>query len=122
MPPTIASSSQPSHHSSVQFLNMVLSQRGSDSLPYEENMKVFVKQHLVSLIKEFSSLKVKNGKFTYNDGKVVNLLQADGTIPMYYKDVIYNIPVTIWVLERYPRISPRVFVNPTRNMIIKRPH
>eukprot|EP00249_Psilotum_nudum_P013505 c24368_g1_i1 orf=342-1601(+) len=109
-------------HASVQFLNTVLSQRGPNALPYEEDMKMFIRQHLITLIQEFPSLQAKPAMFTHNDGNVVNLLQADGTIPMYYQDVMYNIPVTIWLLESYPRSPPRVFVTPTRDMIIKRPH
>lgn len=109
-------------HESVQFLNTVLSQRGPNALPYEEALKLHIRLHLVNLLQEFPSLQAKTAMFTHNDGKTVNLLQADGTIPMYYQDVMYNIPVTIWLLESYPKSSPRVFVNPTRDMIIKRPH
>lgn len=41
---------------------------------------------------------------------------------MYYQKAQYNIPITIWLLETYPRQSPRVFVNPTQDMIIKHRH
>lgn len=41
---------------------------------------------------------------------------------MSYQGVTYNIPVVIWLMELYPRHPPCVFVNPTRDMIIKRPH
>ncbi|PIN07865.1 Vacuolar sorting protein/ubiquitin receptor VPS23 [Handroanthus impetiginosus] len=41
---------------------------------------------------------------------------------MTYQGVTYNIPVIIWLMESYPRHAPLVFVNPTRDMIIKRPH
>ncbi|KAH7421680.1 hypothetical protein KP509_13G070700 [Ceratopteris richardii] len=41
---------------------------------------------------------------------------------MRYLEVTYNIPVTFWLLEDYPKSAPRVFVTPTRDMIIKRPH
>jgi ESCRT-I complex subunit TSG101 len=60
--------------------------------------------------------------FTHNDGRTSNVLQADGTIPMYYQDVKYNIPITIWLLESYPRNAPLVYVTPTRDMIIKPRH
>lgn len=109
-------------HASVQFLNSVLSQRGPNALPYEEGLKRNIRSHLVDLLQEFPSLQAKTAVFTHNDGKTVNLLQVDGTIPMYYQDVMYNIPVTMWLLESYPKSAPRVFVTPTRDMIIKRPH
>uniref|UniRef100_A0A0C9S179 TSA: Wollemia nobilis Ref_Wollemi_Transcript_26238_1798 transcribed RNA sequence n=1 Tax=Wollemia nobilis TaxID=56998 RepID=A0A0C9S179_9CONI len=111
-----------SSHSSVQFLNNVLSQRGPSALPYEEDVKWLIRQHLVSVIQEFPSLQAKTAVFSHNDGRTVNLLQAEGTVPMYYQEVMYNIPVIIWLLESYPRQAPCVYVTPTRDMIIKRGH
>ncbi|XP_016469501.1 protein ELC-like [Nicotiana tabacum] len=105
-----------------QFLSSVLSQRGPSALPYTEDVKWLIRQHLLSLIETYPSLQPKTATFTHNDGRTVNLLQADGTVPMVYQDVTYNIPVIIWLMESYPRHSPLVFVNPTRDMIIKRPH
>ncbi|GLJ46641.1 hypothetical protein SUGI_0982780 [Cryptomeria japonica] len=111
-----------STHSSVQFLNNVLSQRGPSALPYDEDVKWLIRQHLVSVIQEFPSLQAKTAMFSHNDGRTMNLLQAEGTVPMYYQDVMYNIPVIIWLLESYPRQPPCVYVTPTRDMIIKSGH
>ncbi|CAF1884577.1 hypothetical protein Bca4012_047833 [Brassica carinata] len=105
-----------------QFLNSVLSQRGPSALPYAETTKWLIRQHLLTLISSHSSLEPKTATFTHNDGRSAILLQADGTIPMPFQGVSYNIPVVIWLLESYPRDPPRVYVNPTRDMIIKRPH
>ncbi|KAG6416070.1 hypothetical protein SASPL_123493 [Salvia splendens] len=105
-----------------QFLNSVLSQRGPAALPYAEDMKWHIRQHLMHLVEAYPSLQPKTAVFTHNDGRAVNLLQADGTVPMSFQGVTYNIPVLIWLMESYPRHSPLVFVNPTRDMIIKRPH
>ncbi|CAA2977073.1 protein ELC-like [Olea europaea var. sylvestris] len=105
-----------------QFLSSVLSQRGPAALPYAEDVKWLIRQHLVSLAEAYTSLQPKTATFTHNDGRTVNLLQADGTVPMLFQGVTYNIPVAIWLLESYPRHAPLVFVNPTRDMIIKRPH
>lgn len=115
-------STSQSSHAFMQFLNSVLSQRGPQSLPYEEEVKLTIRQHLVQVIQDFPGLQVKTAMFTHNDGRTVNLLQADGTIPMYYQDVKYNIPVTMWLLEAYPRNPPLVYVTPTRDMIIKPRH
>eukprot|EP01018_Ginkgo_biloba_P008146 Gb_20093 [translate_table: standard] len=119
MPPAVTG---PITHSSTQFLNTVLSQRGPAALPYGEDVKWLIRQHLVSVIQEFPSLQVKTAMFTHNDGRTVNLLQAEGTIPMFYQEVMYNIPVTIWLLETYSRTPPCVYVTPTRDMIVKRGH
>ncbi|OMP09157.1 hypothetical protein CCACVL1_00184 [Corchorus capsularis] len=105
-----------------QFLSSVLSQRGPSALPYTEDTKWLIRQHLLSLNSHYPSLEPKTATFTHNDGRSVNLLQADGTIPMPYQGVTYNIPIIIWLMESYPRHPPVVYVNPTRDMIIKRPH
>uniref|UniRef100_A0A0V0IFI1 Uncharacterized protein n=1 Tax=Solanum chacoense TaxID=4108 RepID=A0A0V0IFI1_SOLCH len=105
-----------------QFLSSVLSQRGPSALPYAEDVKWLIRQHLLSLIDIFPSLQPKTASFTHNDGRTVNLLQAVGTVPMVYLDRPYNIPVIIWLMESYPRHPPLVFVNPTRDMVIKKPH
>ncbi|KAK4345634.1 hypothetical protein RND71_035810 [Anisodus tanguticus] len=105
-----------------QFLSSVLSQRGPSALPYTEDVKWLIRQHLLSLIDNYPSLQPKTATFTHNDGRTVNLLQAEGTVPMVYQDVTYNIPVIIWLMETYPRHPPLVFVNPTHDMIIKCPH
>uniref|UniRef100_A0A1J3D9W8 Protein ELC-like n=1 Tax=Noccaea caerulescens TaxID=107243 RepID=A0A1J3D9W8_NOCCA len=104
------------------FLSSVLSQRGPSALPYAETTKWLIRQHLLNLIASYASLEPKTATFTHNDGRSVILLQADGTVPMPFQGVSYNIPVVIWLLESYPSRPPCVYVNPTRDMIIKRPH
>ncbi|CAI9279284.1 unnamed protein product [Lactuca saligna] len=105
-----------------QFLSSVLSQRGPSSLPYSEDVKWLIRQHLLSLSEAYPSLQPKTATFTHNDGRSVNLLQSEGTVPMVFQNVTYNIPVVIWLMETYPRHPPLVFVNPTRDMVIKRQH
>lgn len=105
-----------------QFLSTALSQRGPSALPYAEENKWLIRQHLVSLVETYPSLHPKSSSFTHNDGRTVNLLQADGTIPIVYAGVVYNIPASVWLLERYPLIPPSVFLNPTSDMIIKLNH
>ncbi|GMI72496.1 Vacuolar protein sorting 23A [Hibiscus trionum] len=120
VPPS--STPPPNPQQTQQFLSSVLSQRGPSSLPYTEDTKWLIRQHLLSLVSNYPSLEPKTATFTHNDGRSVNLLQADGTIPMPFQGVTYNIPIIIWLMESYPRYAPAVYVNPTRDMIIKRPH
>ncbi|KAK8517022.1 hypothetical protein V6N13_092298 [Hibiscus sabdariffa] len=117
-----SSTPPPNSQQTLQFLSFVLSQRGPSSLPYTEDTKWLIRQHILSLVSDYPSLEPKTATFTHNDGRSVNLLQADGTIPMPFQGVTYNIPVIIWLMESYPRYPPAVYVNPTRDMIIKRPH
>lgn len=118
----MATPSPPNPQLTQQFLSSVLSQRGPSALPYSEDTKWLIRQHLVALTTSYPSLTPQTASFTHNDGRTVNLLQADGTVPMPFQGVTYNIPVIIWLMESYPRHPPCVYVNPTRDMIIKRPH
>jgi len=66
--------------------------------------------------------QVKPSAFTHNDGRTTNLLQVNGVIPMHYQKAQYNIPITMWLLESYPRQAPRVYVIPLQGMEIKHRH
>lgn len=54
--------------------------------------------------------------------RTLELLLAEGTVPMYYQSVKYNIPVAVWLPERYPLAPPLVYVVPTPDMVIKPRH
>ncbi|XP_041965289.1 tumor susceptibility gene 101 protein [Alosa sapidissima] len=57
-------------------------------------------------------------KFVFNDGTTKTLLSLSGTIWMCYGDKGYNIPVSLWLDERYPRTAPICYVKPTCEMMI----
>ncbi|KMZ69376.1 hypothetical protein ZOSMA_215G00100 [Zostera marina] len=121
VPPPLMSTNS-SGYSMSQFLSNALSQRGPDALPYAEETKWLIRQNLLTLAEAFPSLIPKTSHFTHNDGRTVNLLQAEGTIPMFYTGVVYNIPATLWLTESYPRQPPSVFLTPTRTMVVKPDH
>lgn len=52
----------------------------------------------------------------------VELLVAEGTVPMHYRGAKYNIPVQVWLPERYPLAAPIAWVVPTPDMMIKPRH
>ncbi|CAM0879649.1 unnamed protein product [Alopecurus aequalis] len=117
-PPPAAGGAQYAH----QFLNTALSQRGPSALPYAEDVKWLIRNHLVALAEAFPSLRPRAALFTHNDGRAAHLLQADGTIPMTHAGAVYNLPAVIWLPEPYPRAPPLVFLSPTRDMLIKPNH
>ncbi|XP_020582522.1 protein ELC-like [Phalaenopsis equestris] len=106
----------------LQFLSNALSQRGPSALPYAEETKWLIRQHLVSLIEAYPSLRPQTSSFTHNDGRTLNLLQADGTIPIVFANVVYNIPSSICLVDRYPFSPPSVLLNPTPDMVVKPNH
>ena len=50
------------------------------------------------------------------------LLSLIGTVPIYYKQVAYHIPIAIYLPLHYPLHPPSVYVTPTRDMRIKERH
>ncbi|XP_063052419.1 tumor susceptibility gene 101 protein [Engraulis encrasicolus] len=56
--------------------------------------------------------------FVFNDGTVKVLLNLTGTIWMTYGGKGYNVPVSMWLDEGYPRTAPICFVKPTCEMMI----
>ncbi|XP_040994895.1 protein ELC-like [Juglans microcarpa x Juglans regia] len=123
VPPAVQAGPSPANpQQTQQFLSSVLSQRGPSALPYSEDTKWLIRQHLLSLSSSCPSLEPKTATFTHNDGRSIHLLQAEGTVPMSFQGLTYNIPVILWLMESYPRHPPCVYVNPTRDMVIKRPH
>lgn len=106
-----------------EFLAQVLTRRGTpDDLPYTNEAVWIIRQHLLDAVQDFPSLTLKVQKYTHTDGTTVPLLMADGTLPMYYQGVKYNIPVSLWLPERYPHVAPIMYVVPTPDMIIKPRH
>ncbi|GAQ82072.1 Vacuolar sorting protein/ubiquitin receptor VPS23 [Klebsormidium nitens] len=122
MPSPSVASQASSQQAATQFLNSVLSQRGPNALPYAEDVKWSIRQHLLAVVQDYPGLTAKTGTFTHNDGRASHLLKLEGTVPMFYQNVKYNIPITAWLLEGYPRQCPLVYVTPTRDMIIKPRH
>eukprot|EP01034_Spumella_vulgaris_P026168 gene26168-32703_t len=45
-----------------------------------------------------------------------------GTVPIFYQGVQYNIPVDLFIPEKYPSEPPKIYVRPTPNMTIKSNH
>ncbi|QDZ20565.1 protein ELC [Chloropicon primus] len=105
-----------------RYLGQVLSQAGRDALPYPEQEKYIIRQHILDVVSEFPSLAVSVTGFTHNDGRDVKILKVEGTAPMYFQGRKYNLPLTLWLLEGYPRSPPRVYLTPTKDMIIKSNH
>lgn len=56
-------------------------------------------------------------RLVFNDGKARTLVSLTGTIEVFYEVQRYNIPVSLWLKESYPRSAPLCFVKPTPEMV-----
>jgi ESCRT-I complex subunit TSG101 len=54
----------------------------------------------------------------FEDGVSAVLVTALGTIPIQYRQNVYNIPISMYVPYNYPAQAPIVLVTPTQGMII----
>ncbi len=52
-----------------------------------------------------------------NAGVQSRLLTISGTIPIKYQGAVYNIPIELFIPERYPQEAPKVYVRPTSSKI-----
>lgn len=52
-------------------------------------------------------------------GKPQEVICCKGTIPVRYRDKIYNIPIKLFLSGLHPCKPPLVYVTPTSNMVIK---
>nr|CCA19364.1 conserved hypothetical protein [Albugo laibachii Nc14] len=84
--------------------------------------KTRVRNDVFHLSRQIPSLLPASGTFTYNDGSSGILLHLGGTIPIYFHNDRYNIPVEFWVVETYPMAPPVCFVRPTAEMMIRPRH
>ncbi|DAZ99009.1 TPA: hypothetical protein N0F65_011264 [Lagenidium giganteum] len=81
-----------------------------------------VRSDVYNLLRQIPSLQPNCGNFTHNDGTTSTLLHLTGTIPIFYRQNQYNIPVEFWMVEAYPLSPPVCFVRPTADMMIKPGH
>ncbi|CAH0401431.1 unnamed protein product [Chilo suppressalis] len=79
----------------------------------------YTSKEVMNLIQVYKSLAYRLEAFVFNNGVRKDLLHLEGTIPVNYKGVFYNIPVCIWLMDTHPQNAPLCFVKPTPDMSIK---
>ncbi|KAI3986763.1 hypothetical protein MKX01_002256 [Papaver californicum] len=92
---------------STQIIDAALRCDRPHSLSYkQDDLKWLIRQHFLSLLNNFPSLKPSIDTFTYDDGTTVKLLLATGYFP-----VSPNVHLAIWIHESYPFVAPFVFLS-----------
>ena len=75
------------------------------------------KADVLAVLHHYKGLSPKLDEFMF--GRKRKLLHLVGTIPVPYKGLTYNIPISVTLLSYYPYIAPFVFVKPTADQQIK---
>uniref|UniRef100_A0A060T873 ARAD1C34210p n=1 Tax=Blastobotrys adeninivorans TaxID=409370 RepID=A0A060T873_BLAAD len=83
---------------------------------YQDPARTF--HDTVGILSEQQSLRPRTNVYTDESGRPELLLCIFGTIPAYFSNNVYRIPVEFWVPKSYPVHPPFAFVRPTSNMII----
>ena len=81
-----------------------------------------IKADVLALLHQYNGLTPKLEGFLFMDGTKPSkrkLLQLVGTIPVSYKGLTYNIPISVTLRHLYPYNAPLVFVKPTADQQIK---
>ncbi|KAM7257832.1 hypothetical protein ACFE04_013573 [Oxalis oulophora] len=97
--------------SQVQFIDTALSCNNTPfALSYTNpDQKRLIRKHLVSLLQDFPYFRLSFDAFTHNDGTIVNLLNANGSL--HISNSTPPVPLTIWIHENYPSNPPIVIVS-----------
>ncbi|KAH0612924.1 uncharacterized protein H6S33_009304 [Morchella sextelata] len=75
--------------------------------------------NVAATLYQFPTLSPRTDVYTHEDGRSQLLLNLVGTFPVTFRGATYQIPLKIWLLHEYPKQPPMVFVNPTRDMLIR---
>ncbi|KAI6684250.1 hypothetical protein NL676_030163 [Syzygium grande] len=95
--------------SSIQFIEAALRCTGPFELSYTDpNQKWHIRKDMLSLLQDFPNLSPSMNTYNHNDGTIVNLLNAYGTI--HVSSSSPQVPLTIWLHENYPYTAPIVIV------------
>mmetsp|Transcript_111562 Transcript_111562/g.360086 ORF Transcript_111562/g.360086 Transcript_111562/m.360086 type:complete len:348 (+) Transcript_111562:44-1087(+) len=80
-----------------------------------------LRSDVASLLQACHTLQPRSGSFS-NGGRTVELFYLYGVLPITYKGVEYNVPVTVYFDQPYPKHPPRCFVTPTPGMALRAGH
>lgn len=77
------------------------------------------RSQVLNVLLVYKSLNYKIEPFVFADGTQKNLFNLQGTIPVTFRGVCYNIPISIWLMDTHPNNAPICYVKPTADMTIK---
>lgn len=81
-----------------------------------------VRAQVIEVWQQSKYLNVQKGEFIHNTGVSSELCMITGTIPIIHKSVEYNIPIEVFITLRFPYEPPKIYVRPTRDMLVTPKH
>lgn len=80
--------------------------------------KDLTRREIVSSLIHFKELAPFLERYVYPNGSSKELVTLRGTIPVQFRNSVYNIPVQLYLPDGYPYEAPIVYVRPTPDMNI----
>ncbi|CAF0707685.1 unnamed protein product [Brachionus calyciflorus] len=80
--------------------------------------KDLTKRDITGALSYFKDLVPKLDKYVYPNGLIKELVCLNGTIPVNFRNAIYNIPIQIFLSDSHPYEAPIAYVRPTPDMSI----
>eukprot|EP00741_Cyanophora_paradoxa_P021854 tig00021374_g21095.t1 len=80
-----------------------------------------VRNELLELLSQCPSLVVKTSPFTMPDRRTTTLIMLEGTFPIHYNNTQYNIPLHMFIPERFPLEPPPCYLRPTPDILCAGP-
>ncbi|KAF8448291.1 UEV domain-containing protein [Terfezia claveryi] len=74
---------------------------------------------VVQALRNIPSLSPRTDVYTHETGHPELLLLLHGTLPANFRGATYNIPIHLWIPQRYPHQAPMAFVVPHKDMLIR---
>ncbi|KAK7117928.1 hypothetical protein R3I94_023219 [Phoxinus phoxinus] len=87
-------------------------------LPKTYDHKRKVLSDISTVLSQHQCLEPVLERFVFNDGTAKTLINLTGTIKLFFNGKQYNIPVSLWLKESYPRTAPMCYLKPTREMVV----
>ena len=82
-----------------------------------------VRSNLLEVYQQYGAqLQFKKCEFIHNNGLASELCMLDGVLPMIHKGIKYNIPIQVFITDSFPADPPRIYVRPTRDMLVSPNH
>lgn len=76
-------------------------------------------REILGITNHYQGLHAQQETYTFNDGTPKDLVNLNGTIPVRYKGMVYNIPICMYLMDTHPKNAPICYVKPTPDMSIK---
>ncbi|WEW58378.1 Suppressor protein stp22 of temperature-sensitive alpha-factor receptor and arginine permease [Emydomyces testavorans] len=102
----------------LDWLYRVLTSNSHDpSQGYRDPNRTY--NDVAHLLSQYQGFAPRTDVYTYENGSSALLLNLSGTLPVSFRSMVYQFPITVWIPTTYPREAPIVYVTPSQGMLVR---